>query len=119
MRLNISNDPFCDRTLLQKETAIDQYTSIEDISFPKILVAKEDAELSYLVEKYFNRVQEQKPTVIHMMGEIVFTFQLITKLKSLDILCIASISDGIVTEQANGLKTGIFYFVRFRKYSSF
>ena len=57
----------------------------------------------------------QGVTTVHLMGEMNFTFALITKLKARGIKCVASTTQRETVEEG-GVKVSKFNFVRFREY---
>jgi len=91
------------------------YQEVLDLSFPQISPALDSASLDYLVEKYEHKIRQIDPSVVHVMGEMTFSFRLVQKLKSAGILCIASTTERI-TEQIGDTKTSRFEFIQFRPY---
>lgn len=116
MLLNLSNHPSSTWPEKQKETAMKKYGEIQDLRFPLVDPALGDKELDGLVNQYLVKVMELKPVAVHIMGEMTFTFRIITKLKESGIHCVASTTRRESIEDGNGKKTSIFSFVRFRDY---
>ena len=56
------------------------------------------------------------PDAVHLMGEMTFTYALVSLLQAANILCVASTSDRKVIEEENGKKTILFEFKQFRAY---
>jgi hypothetical protein len=115
MLLNFSNHPTNEWTAKQKNIALEQYTTIQDLSFPPIDPNIDSFELEMLVEKYIFQIQQFNPTAIHIMGEHTFTFKMVTELQKIDFLCIASTTERKAIQKGNK-KTIYFDFVRFRTY---
>lgn len=116
MLLNLSNHPSVNWPANQKEVAISKYSTIEDLSFPQIPPTMDEDELNKIVEEYEIKVRQLDPTAVHLMGEMTFTFRLVTRLKSIGIPCIASTTERIAAEDKNGNKISLFKFVNFRNY---
>ncbi len=116
MLLNLSNHPSDNWPDNQKNQAIEKYGRIEDMSFPSIDPNWDESQINQLAEVYEAKIKEINPTAVHLMGEMTFTFNLVTRLKTLEIECIASTTERIVEEDSNGHKTSVFRFVQFRKY---
>ena len=115
--INFSNHPssFWEKTQLD---AAKKYGEILDMSFPSI---SPDADLSTIeehaedcIETIINYAKEACVT-LHVMGEMTFTFSLVTKALAKGITCVASTSERVV-EEHDGIKTSEFRFVRFREY---
>ena len=52
---------------------------------------------------------------VHVMGEMTFTYYLVSLLKAKGITCVASTTERII-EEKDGMKTSLFKFVKFREY---
>ncbi|MBS1736767.1 MAG: CRISPR-associated protein [Bacteroidetes bacterium] len=115
MLLNLSNHPSANWPAEQMNEAIKQYGAVQDLPFPKIDPKAASDEVEQLAEAYETKVRQQNPTAVHIMGEMTFTFNLVTKLKAMGIPCIASTTERIAEEE-NGSKISLFKFVRFRSY---
>lgn len=120
MLINLSNHPATDWPVGQK-TAATQFGEIRDIPFPNIPPDWDTEPVKTLAYEYLDRIKlieretGSKP-VVHIAGEPVFCFFLIQMLLKENILCITSTTERIVEEESN-IKTTIFKFKRFRKYS--
>ena len=68
-----------------------------------------------LTDEYLLSITEKQPNAVHISGEPVFVFRLVTKLKQLNIQCIASTTERIVEMRGNK-KISTFQFVQFRAY---
>jgi len=115
MLLNLSNHPSSLWTDNQKKKALELYSVIEDLPFPQISPSLDTTELDLLVENYENKIRKINPLVVHIMGEMTFTFRLINRLQAVGITCVASTTIRNVIEK-NGTKTSVFEFVQFRDY---
>jgi len=115
--LNLSNHPSEDWSKEQLAAA-KEFGEIDDMKFPEIQPDADEAAIDALVEKNADEIIEKAETnklTVHVMGEMVFVFKLINRLKEEGIRCVASTTDRIV-EEKDGVKTSRFNFVRFREY---
>ena len=55
-------------------------------------------------------------TVVHVMGEMTFTYNMVNALKNVGITCLASTTERLVTMTSDGKKVSDFKFVQFREY---
>ncbi|MCB0616740.1 MAG: CRISPR-associated protein [Phaeodactylibacter sp.] len=92
-----------------------QFGRVADLPFPNIPPHKGNEELAQLVNEYFQKIQSFRPTAVHLMGEMTFTFALVQKLKAAGTLCLASTTERLVQEKG-GKKVVEFRFVQFRPY---
>lgn len=115
MLINLSNHSSVKWTEKQYNTAIEQYGSVHDIAFPNIPPAADSKEINELVAHYLNQIEELQPKVVHLMGEMVFTYRLVSQLKDKKIPVVASSTNRIV-EEKDGKKIVQFSFVQFREY---
>jgi hypothetical protein len=115
MLLNISNHPSTKWTTEQINAALTTYGKVEDLHFPNIPPGHTEDQVDQLAEQYLAKVKALNPKTVHLMGEMTFTFALVTKLKKAGIPCIASTTNRIV-EEKDGKKIVQFQFVQFREY---
>jgi hypothetical protein len=115
MLLNLTNHPSINWPSIQINTAISNFGSIQDLSFPAIPPEYTSSELDALVDTYLAEIVKLSPSAVHIMGEMTFTHRLVNRLKSKGITCIASTTSRI-TEEVNGIKLSKFTFVQFREY---
>ena len=126
MLINFSNHPSASWSADQIGMAIQHYGYVKDVAFP--LIEPEDtveaiyrcAE-SYGIQLAAMVYADQKenrgfPTVVHIMGEMTFTYAMVSSLSERGILCIASTSRRDVRIESDGSKLSFFRFVRFRPY---
>ena len=119
MFINLSNHPSDCWGEAQLDAARKNYGEIIDMPFPQITPNASNDELEILAQEYVQRImslaQSQNVTV-HIMGEMTFTFMVITRLKEMGIRCVASTTERKTTYNADGTKLSEFSFVKFREY---
>lgn len=115
MLLNFTNHPSIGWSSEQTNSAISSFGTIKDLLFPVIPPDYNSSELDVLVDTYFEEIMRLTPSVVHIMGEMTFTFRLVSLLKKKGIPCIAS-TTARITEEQDGIKTSKFRFVQFREY---
>lgn len=119
MFINISNHP----SSVWKEdqlVAAKTYGEIYDISFPNIPPQMDTYEMKTIVCEYIQKIEEivcgrDDSLVVHVMGETVFTFMLVTALLQKKIHVVSSTTERIVCYEGE-VKQTTFRFVRFREY---
>lgn len=116
MLLNLSNHPSNLWSDEQMSQAITEYNKVEDLAFPQVKPELDENQLDELVQMYFEKVQRIRPKAVHVMGEMTFTYRLVSKLQKENIICIASTTERKVFKESEGNKISKFQFVRFRKY---
>jgi|SRR5690606_2271899 len=114
MFLNFSNHDSSNWGDKQLEVA-QRHGDLIDWTFPSISPEDTYDNVLELAEDYASKILELKPEVVHIMGEMTFTFILINLLKSSGIRCVASTTNRIVEENKEG-KVSKFEFVQFRPY---
>jgi hypothetical protein len=118
MLINLSNHPVSNWSSEQLKSA-SKYGDIIDIPFPMIDPSGDEEYIAKLVEDYIGKI-EQYPNkddiIIHLMGEMTFTFAIVVRLQDLGYKCIASTTKRDVNEITSLKKEVSFGFVRFRKY---
>ena len=116
--INLSNHPISKWSDKQLNAA-SEYGNIYEIPFPAIDPSGDEKYISDLTDKFLQTIKSYshlgEPTV-HIMGEMTFTYSLVQKLKTDNIICLASTTCRNVNELPNGVKETIFTFERFRKY---
>lgn len=119
MLINLTNHPSEKWSEEQREAAL-AYGEIVDMAFPIIepLYSKED--IMRLVKEYTDMIVDVKSrtnnTVVHVMGEMTFTHNLVNSLTEKGIRCLASTTERNTIISPNGEKISTFKFVQFRKY---
>lgn len=119
MFINISNHPSSSWQTEQLEEAR-KYGVMYDIPFPVIPADWGAEEVATLVGGYAKKIKDLLPepddsSVIHLMGETVFTFMLASLLLTEHYIVIASTTERIVSYEKDK-KVSVFRFVRFRPY---
>lgn len=122
MLINLSNHPSDNWPQEQKKKAIELYQKIVDIPFPEVDPNGEEKYIENLSSEYLNKILEIKNStsetvVVHLMGELTFSFALLVKLKANGVRCVASTTQRVVMDEGNGRVTKLFRFVRFREYN--
>lgn len=117
--VNLSNHPYKDWSEDQKKAA-EKYGEIQDMAFPEIdpamkidKIKKEIAAAQ--IDEIKNMCKERRVTV-HIMGEMSYTFYVISQLKAFGIRCICSTSERDTEDLGGGEKKVSFHFKRFRDY---
>lgn len=117
MFINITNHP----SSLWEEVQLNEakkYGEIIDIPFPVIDPKLNISEIKNLAKEYVDKIVhlDAKTKVVHIMGEMTFTFCVVNMLQKLGIQCVASTTrrDTIIAE--DGSKISKFHFEQFRPY---
>lgn len=116
--LNISNHP---SALWSKEqiSAAQQYGEIEDMTFPEIPTNATTEDINSLAKNIVSEITDRYKDnllTVHVMGEMTFTYDLVTYLKNLGIRCVASCSERVVQDLGDGKRISQFHFEQFREY---
>ncbi len=115
--INLTNHPSSSWGDAQVQAA-ESYGEIIDIPFPDIAPDDCSEGIEALVEEYVNKILDRPEfpgVIVHVMGEMTFTYQLVSRLKDLGVECVASTTERVVTEEG-GKKISEFRFVQFREY---
>jgi len=121
MLINLSNHPSRYWNDLQISKAKKLYDKIYDIEFPSVPPEADDDSLNKFVNDYKNKCIDilskypDENNAVHIMGEMTFTYRIVTELKKEGVECIASTTDRN-TFEIPGTKISNFNFVDFRKY---
>ena len=117
MLINFSNHPSAQWGAEQMEAAR-AYGEVEDVYFPVVAPEMSAAEVNKLADEYADMLLNLygSSVTIHVMGEMTFTFMVITRLKELGIKCVASTTERKTTYNDDGTKVSEFQFVKFREY---
>lgn len=115
--VNLTNHPSEKWDENQRAEAL-AFGSIIDIPFPAVDSASNEQLIAKLVDEYektiLNKAAGYTP-VVHIMGEMNFTYALVKRLRQQGIVCVASTTERVV-EEHDGQKTSTFRFVKFRRY---
>ena len=115
--INLSNHPSAGWPEAQRKAA-SGYGDIMDLSFPDISPEAGSEAIEAIASEYVEKVREMAvgaEATVHVMGEMNFTYALVSQLKAFGIRCLASTTERYV-EEKDGAKTSYFKFVRFREY---
>lgn len=117
MFINLTNHPSANWSLEQLKAA-QGYGDVVDMPFPVIEPTFTKEDILRHVKVYTEMVKGviEGETVVHVMGEMTFTHNLVNALKDMGIRCIASTTERKVTYTSDGVKQTEFKFVQFREY---
>lgn len=116
--INLSNHPSAKWSREQLDAA-KAYGECMDMPFPNIDPLEDENKISEIADKYVTEILEKakdSEVTVHVMGEMNLTFNIVRKLQSHGITCVASTSYRITEEMSDGSKKIEFHFKRFRKY---
>ena len=116
--VNFSNHPTAKWGKKQLVAAL-QYGEVVDLPFPVIAPDAENQELQTLAQDCVQKILsmgDANSITVHIMGEMTFTFMVVTRLKEMGIRCVASTTERKVTYTSDGVKQTEFQFVKFREY---
>ena len=116
--VNFSNHPTAKWGKKQLVAAL-QYGEVVDLPFPVVAPDADSQELQTLVQDSVQEILsmgDANKVTVHIMGEMTFTFMVVTRLKELGIRCVASTTERKVTYTSDGVKQTEFQFVKFREY---
>lgn len=120
MLLNLSNHPSPSWDSHQSQTAREQFGEVVDMPFPPINPTATTEEIHQLAQQYAETIIQQysqENLVVHLMGELCFSFALLKLLQEKGIRVVASTTKREVKEMENQQKVVSFSFVKFREYS--
>ena len=118
MLVNFSNHPSAQWSEAQLSAA-QAYGEVIDLPFPQINPSMSEKELQTLSSHYVDKIltmAEDHQVTVHIMGEMTFTFLVVTRLKELGIQCVSSTTERNTFMTDDGKKVSEFKFVRFRAY---
>jgi hypothetical protein len=116
MLVNLSNHPsgFWSEEQL---AAARQFGDIVDVPFPNIDPSSSSSTVHSIADKAAGDITAMaEDIVVHVMGEMTFTYAVVSRLKALGIHCIASTTERKTTFNPDGTKVSEFQFVKFREY---
>lgn len=117
MFINLTNHP-SESWSEEQQKAAQRYGEIVDLSFPIV-------EPTYTKDDILLRVKEcmdvimgikEDETVVHVMGEMTFTYNLVNVLKDAGVACLASTTERNTIMTPDSKKISEFKFVQFREY---
>lgn len=116
MFINLTNHPSSGWSESQLKAA-HQYGEIVDLSFPNIEPYFTSQDINKLADITVEGIMElDKEPVVHVMGEMTFTYAVVSRLKAKGIVCVASTTERLVKMMPDGKKISEFKFVQFREY---
>lgn len=118
--INLSNHP-SSRWSEEQMSAAREYGDIIDMPFPKVDDFCGEDDILKLVDKYCKDILLEthgrtQNIVVHIMGEMTFTYAMVKELTLMGITCVASTTERITEELPDGSKNVKFEFCRFRRY---
>lgn len=116
--INFSNHPSAQWSEAQLSAA-QAYGEVIDLPFPQVNPNMSEKELQALSSQYVDKIltmAEGGSITVHVMGEMTFTFLVVTRLKELGIQCVSSTTERNTFMTDDGKKVSEFKFVRFRVY---
>lgn len=117
MFINLTNHP-SENWSKEQLTAARQYGEIVDLPFPIIEPTFTKDDILLLVKESTDAIMTIKDgnTVVHVMGEMTFTHNLVNALEKAGITCLASTTERNTIMLPDGRKISEFKFVQFREY---
>lgn len=116
MFINLSNHP-SEGWSEEQLTAAQQYGEIVDVHFPNIEPSFTTSMVNSLADVTIETITALgKDIVVHVMGEMTFTYAVVSRLKALGITCLASTTERNTITTPDGKKISEFKFVKFREY---
>lgn len=116
MFINLTNHP-SDSWSEEQLTAAHKYGKIIDIHFPNIEPTFTSSMINKLADETINTIMAiGKDITVHIMGEMTFTYAVVSRLKTIGITCLASTTERNTIITPDGKKISEFRFVQFRDY---
>ena len=117
MFINFTNHP-SEKWNEEQLMAAHQYGDVVDLSFPIIEPTYTNDDIQLLVKECMEVIMGIKEgnTVVHVMGEMTFTYNMVNALKGAGITCLASTTERNTVVTPDGKKISEFKFVQFREY---
>ncbi len=119
MFINLSNHPSSEWSEEQMAAAVAIGGEVVDIPFPYVDPNADEDEIDRLGYKCVERivlVGGLGGQIVHVMGEMTLTHDIVQRLHYLRVRCLASTTERHVTTNPDGSTTSTFRFVRFRDY---
>ena len=112
--INISNHPSTKWGDEQLKAA----GAVVDLPFPAVDPNASSEELDALAQTYLEKIFSMGTLdgVVHVMGEMGFTFKLVSLLKEAGLTVVHSTTERLSVENPDGTKTSLFKFCQFREY---
>lgn len=117
MFINLTNHP-SEKWSKEQLEAAQQYGKVVDMAFPIIEPTFSKEDILSLVKECMETIMgiKEEEIVVHVMGEMTFTHNLVNALKAVGITCLASTTERNTIITPDGRKISEFKFVQFREY---
>ena len=119
MFINLTNHPSSGWSEEQLKAAHQYSDHILDMKFPDIKPEYSTAMVKKFADVMVGIItttcKSEKP-VVHIMGEMTYTYHVVSLLKEQGITCVASTTERLVKMTPDGKKISEFKFVQFREY---
>lgn len=117
MFINLTNHP-SENWSDEQRIAAERYGDIVDMPFPIVEPFYTREDILTLVAEYTDRIvgMQGENKVVHVMGEMTFTHNVVNALKDVGITCIASTTERNTIITLDSKKISEFKFVQFREY---
>lgn len=117
MFINLTNHP-SEKWSEEQLKAAHRYGEIVDLSFPIIEPTFTKDDIMFLVRECAETISRliEGDSVVHVMGEMTFTYNIVNALKDAGITCLASTTERNTDITPDGKKISEFKFVQFREY---
>lgn len=117
--LNLTNHP-SDQWGEEQRKAAEAYGKIIDLPFP-VIEPSYDREMvrqmaEFTVFNITSNFTDAMQPVVHIMGEMTYTYAVVSLLKAKGIKCVASTTERDTVMTPDGKKISQFKFVQFREY---
>lgn len=116
--INFTNHPSAGWGERQKAAAM-AIGRIVDLTFPAVPTDADSEELDRMVREYMGRIEDLRngqACVVHIQGEMTFTYRMVTALKARHIRCVASVTERNKIDLGDGKSQSTFIFAGFRDY---
>lgn len=114
--INLSNHP-SEGWSQEQLAAAREYGEIIDIHFPNVGPEYTKDMVYNLAGATVDTITALiKNPVVHVMGEMTFTYAVVSRLKALGITCLASTTERNTVIMPDGKKVSEFKFIQFREY---
>lgn len=114
--INLTNHP-SEGWSEEQLAAAHQFGEIVDIHFPNIEPSFTSSVVNSLADTTVDSITALgKDITVHIMGEMTFTYAVVSRLKALGITCLASTTERNTIIAPDGKKISEFKFVQFREY---
>lgn len=118
MFINISNHPSSNWFAAQANAA-KEYGEIVDVVFPIIEAQSTSSEVASLADQFASDIvtkYNSTTDVVHIMGEMTFTYALVKRLREAGFRCVASTTERVKQQLPDGSFISEFRFQSFRDY---